>query len=487
MDALTRRLTPSGRQRHRENRAREREETVRFLRGPGCAVCRARWEASGYWVTAYINETHGDADVVARVRRSLGLCPAHTRVLLADVSASWITPSLFQDALAYGLELLPDGGPPPLGCPACANVARAEESACARIVRNVGEQAVRDAYAEVGGLCLPHAAGLARRLPVAYADLVSATALARLDGEPTTTALAGADADARARAALIRSGLPAEEDAAPAISLNALLRRDLRAGCCPVCRRGARTAYRYLAWLIAGEGSAGPVAEDAAVCGRHLHDLEQMDAAASDWVRDCVRARWRNRFERFRAGCAAIPAGRFPRAGTAYRRLTEVLNSLPACRACEAERGAVRRAEREIGIAVRDDRLNAALGRAHGVCVRHALSWGADGAGRVREVTAARAAAMAFELGELLRKNSWSTRFEAHGAEMSAEFRAPTVLDGRIYGGLRAAEAEFGDVLPDVRRSGETRRRRATAAGPSGDQRPAEVRQDAAAARDGDR
>lgn len=54
----------------------------------------------------------------------------------------------------FGPELLAGGGSSPLGCPACANVARAGKGAYDRIVRNIDERAVRDAYAEAGGLCL---------------------------------------------------------------------------------------------------------------------------------------------------------------------------------------------------------------------------------------------------------------------------------------------------------------------------------------------
>lgn len=100
-----------------------------------------------------------------------------------------------------------------------------------------------------------------------------------------------------------------------------------------------------------------------------------------------------------------------------------------------------------------DRRVVAAFDDPHGLCVRHALSSAAVRDGHAGGVTRTRLAVLAWELEESARKQSWSARYERHGAEDRAWVHAATTIDGRVFlgGPPQAAEATLDPLRSETR------------------------------------
>jgi hypothetical protein len=81
-----------------------------------------------------------------------------------------------------------------------------------------------------------------------------------------------------------------------------------------------------------------------------------------------------------------------------------------------------------------DARWTGAIAHADGLCAR-CLSAVVTGPGDPWSTTfATRTRQLSFELGEAVRADSWSSRWDTRGAELSSWQRAPFLLDGAVLG-----------------------------------------------------
>jgi hypothetical protein len=421
-----------------------RRDALHLLAGEEglCGVCRERDDAAGRWLASFVGESRHDAGVRTRLRAAAGFCPAHTRHLLAEVSASWLVPSVHAEALAGGLRLLDADAVGRNGqrlgpCPACAIGEAAAERALTVVLRALEETPVRQAV-DGGALCLPHTATLATRATVPLGLSVAATASARLTGEARETVpvawLAGLDPDAPARARQQErlDPLLETEESAQRHAVAERWEADVALACCPLCLAGHRAARRLLRWAATTTGTGHPTREETRLCPRHLHDLAALAGPgrnAAALLADNADA-WRDTLTGFRKRTAG---GRRERGTAAAYLLTP-----SRCRACEAEDTAHTRQAALLAAALRDPVHARAYEQAHGVCLRHVLTWDGPPPALVGTVLRARLAWLGWELAEVRRKQDWHTRHEIKGAEMTIGPRAPTLLDGRVYAGLPA-------------------------------------------------
>ncbi|MFT9821174.1 hypothetical protein [Lysinibacillus sp. NPDC056185] len=418
-------------------KAEEREEHVRrdalhLLRGGRCAVCRERDESATRWLSYFVTESHTEEGTCTRVQASVGLCPAHTRRLLADASAPWLMPQLLDLALTGGTQLLGTPDTRRTRCPCCAAGDDATQRAMETLLRAFDHPPVREAVQD-GAVCLPHLAVLATRVPHAYGFELAGSASAALDGERRETAwLAGTDEDACVRAMFHRriDPLLLDEERHRQRSATSRWKADVGMDCCPLCLAEHRAARRLLTWTATATGRGGPAHEESVLCARHLHDLTAIGGPNVQAVLSENRSQWDARLNRFRR---LLGEGRKGHAHTGPCLLSE-----PRCRACDEEREAVRRQAALLTAQLHDPVHAREYGHAHGICLRHALDWQGPQPPPVQEVSAARLALLRWEIDEALRKQDWHTRHEVKGGETSVSVRAPTLLDGRIYAGLPA-------------------------------------------------
>ncbi len=176
---------------------------------PGCPVCRLRRRTARRYLEAILWESVNDRGFRARLARSRGLCPAHTREALevdrdkngGQLGASILFGYMVRDRLA---ELNGVGTRPGRGsghaleaarnaprCPVCAEVAKTEASALPRLMDRIADpawaEAVSGAQLCLRDLLVLWTTGAGRRTaawpPVADAQLARVTELlARLDG-----------------------------------------------------------------------------------------------------------------------------------------------------------------------------------------------------------------------------------------------------------------------------------------------------------------
>lgn len=240
-----------------------------------CAVCRERDDSARRWLTFFVAESHTDEGVRARVAAAVGFCPAHTRHLLADVSAPWLMPQVCDVALGGGVRLL--SAPPgrPAGCPACRAGRDAQERALSTVLRVLDQAQVREAI-DGGAVCLPHLATLAARADADEALRIAGTASALLDHRPPEVAwLAAMDPDATRRTdqlSRVDRLLPVERTRQQ-YAVTDRWDADLEVGCCPLCLAEQRAAHAAAALDRHQHRARGTGQEEATLCPRHLHDI----------------------------------------------------------------------------------------------------------------------------------------------------------------------------------------------------------------------
>jgi hypothetical protein len=268
-----------------------------------------------------------------------------------------------------------------------------------------------------------HVVALAPELAPAVVDSLVGACLDALKGEqPRRDAtLIGSDADARARerrrvelAARLLTG-EAEERALPAL---AMAKAAAVVPGCPACLAGARATWRYLDWLLADGGAEAASQDEMLCCARHLADVEQRDPSAG---RERVLAANATRMARYLD--AALGAGR---RGGADARLR--------CRVCGVTEHAELRSVSLLDAAWADAAGRAALEASHGLCLQHTV--GATTGSPWRILLAARLGLAQWELEEVVRRTSWSTRWEADSRRAGVASEAQELLDGRISLGL---------------------------------------------------
>lgn len=423
----------------RARRARERahdkkavDDAVHLLGDGLCPVCRERDDFAARWLSYFVIETHTEAGTRARVEASAGFCPTHSRRLLADISSSWLMPQVHDLALTGGTRLLGEPGARRARCPCCVAGDDAAQRALKTLLYALGHPVVRDGV-QTGEVCLPHTAVLATCTSPEYALRLAGAACALLEaGQCDTGWLAGEDKEAETRAALLARVDPllVEEERQREGPVTGRWEADVEADCCPLCLAEHRAVRRLLIWTAATTDRGRPAGEESVLCARHLHDLTSIGGpnVAAVVTENCDR--WSSRLSRFRR---LLGEGAKRRADAG-----PYLLSGPHCRACQEEHTAVDREAALLTAMLRDPVHVHTFTQSHGICLRHAVDWQGARPGLVDEVLTGRLALLRWEIDEALRKQDWHTRHETRGAENSVGRRAPTLLDGRVYGGLPA-------------------------------------------------
>jgi hypothetical protein len=266
----------------------------------GCPVCRYVAEAGDRFLGWFALEGHAEADMITRLCRSLGLCPAHTRALLGPPGAEGRMTAVCRYLLRAAAGFLAPGSSSPTPCPACEHAAEAEKRALDTLLTGLSEDSVREHYRDADGLCLPHlraAAPRGRRRPTAWLAGEMIAQLADADGPRALAVIAGdrePDADIRVRLrAALPAGRPRSGDLcssclAAALAERAALARP-NAGLCP--------EHLHEACSAAAGGGQGPL---SSVAARAL--TLNPNARPRDWPGSPNRPDWPGR-------CAGLPPG----------------------------------------------------------------------------------------------------------------------------------------------------------------------------------
>lgn len=415
----------------------------------GCPVCHYVAGVDGRFVAWFALEGHADPVMITRLCASLGLCPRHTRGLLAQPGADARLTPVYCYLLHAARECLTAGKQPRLGCPACARDADGASRALSTLLTGLADPRIRDRYRRLGGLCMPHLRDAVRHAGRRDAAWLAETALSRLAAGPSFAELAGdTDPDAGIRAQL-RARLAVSGSHAPAASSAAGERASRRDGACVVCRAAAEAERDWLDGIIRLPAYAVRWEIRARdVCAAHLQDAwahaggARADAAAAS--RDLspgLLAAVCEDAASWLAAAASAAGGMAITHRLARRRRNRRASGDAPCPVCRAARAAAGqqlsalRAAPGHGTAPRP----AAPGlNRPGICVRHVLSLRELDA-RAGDLAARdiirRADQLMAGLGEAFRKRTWEHRHEARGEEMSTWQHAVALIDGRVYGG----------------------------------------------------
>jgi hypothetical protein len=473
------------------------ETTLAALRGIGCPVCRVgerRDERFTFWFCA---DLYHQPAILNRLRSSIGFCPGHTRLLLHRRPARYVLRYVYADVVPAARERLlhPAARPRPTRCLGCEDRADAEARTITSVLATLGDAAVVAAYRRTGGFCPDHLVHAFRTATPDQAVLLVRLAHEPLprgaDGESAFSRLVSENAGTLARASP-RDGLAriaAVELADSVESTLDRLRRRLAYDACPVCLAGGLTEVRYLTWLADQRSTDRhtPDVGGARLCRAHVLDLDCHDPVAARWATLVERSRVLFGIRHVGSALESLPeatgAGRVIAAAKVlqtlprrWRRAPAVLGAAarhlvtrrgavlgaavapllyePPCAACRAVQAA-EASELELVSAALDDAPTARRYEAsHGLCLRHTV---ALPHGLARDlavgVLTSRLTTLAWELDEAGRKASWSFRYESHGPEMTAWYRAPALLDGRVFLGAPPANPAvlftgFGSAPP---------------------------------------
>lgn len=462
-----------------EEGGRRPVQTIQFLRPRAvpdhlaCVACAAADEETRRWFFFFETETNHDPAVRNRIRAARGLCAPHTRRLLGSTSAAaWLARGVFADLLGDAARGWPQGGRDagragrrqPAGCPVCRSVADRVGDTLGVLAAALADERSRtaEAYRAGPGLCLPHARSFLSGAGSAAAVVVAEHLHTALSAAPeqALAVLLGGDDDAPARARIRAEHADrvlAAAGSARRESFAARVAHLAHQPCCPVCAARDRASWRLLDWL-GGRGSgtgtgagAGATGEPAsrsrdepdaqamreqltAVCPTHLADLARADGGGA-WLSAPVATVARLAATRARESAEAVAtaAGRGVH-GPALHALALRSGPRMSCPVCAWSAEAAVREVDLIRLVAADPRWTSAITHAHGVCVRCLPVLGEGPAGPWSTTFATRARQLSFELAEAVRTDSWSSRWDVRGAEMSSWQRAPFLLDGAVLG-----------------------------------------------------
>lgn len=416
-----------------------------LLTVPGCPVCRYAAEAGGdRYLAWFALEGHADPATVTRLCAASGMCPRHTRGTLGQPGAEQRLTALYRYLLPAALEQVLAGEPLPGACPACARDAAATEHAVDTLLDGLGEEHTRRRYAELGGLCLPHLRLAVTRARRRLATWLVRGAISQLTGTPPDASmLAGAaDPDAAVRARL-RAILPVSplDPPSPAASRVQQSQSGLPGACCPVCLATATAERDFLAWPTGcqdGHAGAGAPGQRHRLCAPHLQDA-CADAAGSTGPAGSITQLLAWQAGRSRADLDGLLSSLTTHAAINWlSRKTRQRAAPPACPACRAGTAAADSEAERLREAVLSRPASLHGGHPPGICLRHVASLRATDqkAGDLATRQAVeRTAVLREELEEAFRKQTWTSRHEARGTEMTTWRRAPALIDGAVYGG----------------------------------------------------
>lgn len=388
-------------------------EFERLLRRPECPACTYIDESERSFFSWLQIESFSVAEVQARLRASMGMCPVHSRRLVEEIGEGHVMTILMREALAGARQRARDERQPG-PCPACEATAFAAQRARHMVLEGLGDPAQARLYSEHDGVCLTHFLQIAPELerstvgPLADRLLRS---LAEAKDTGLISLLGGSDHDARRRAHW-RDRLP--EPAGAGSTLEQLHAR-FEVDACPVCLPTGLAERDYVRWVLEHTAQDDPSlrSDPGELCPGHLHDLALADPALAARAIEHKRA-------------------------TALGRITRMqdLRYKPYCPACNA-RDAIEHSQLDLvvaalGVSTVRDRYE----RSHGLCLWHAVQVSDGQAARLaRRHVDARLGVLAWEVGETARKYAWAYRHESDGHEQHAWLRALAQIDGRVFEG----------------------------------------------------
>ena len=426
-------------------------EFERLLTEPGCPCCRHVAETERSFFSWFEIESHTTAEVQARLRAAMGVCPAHARRLLEGVGEGHVMTIVMREALA-GARLALRGESQISSCPACDSVAFGARHARALLVEGLRDPALARLYAEHDGVCLVHLLDALPGTDPSTLKMLAERLLKSLHdrgGIALVGLLAGVDADAPRRA-MWRERLPQISATGSTVER---LRERLEVDACPVCLVAGIAGRDYLQWFLAHSAEDDPTlgTDPGELCASHLHDVALADSSvASNRAAQRKRATRIVQLERFLGRLAQTPIPERRRRRSNNEALDDVrgeLHAAPYCPACHARDG-IEDAQRDLvapslALAPVRDRYE----RSHGLCVWHARRVPEGSAARVaRQHADARLQLIAWEVQETARKYAWAFRHEPSGPEQDGWLRALAQIDGRVFEGGPAPIGERGDA-----------------------------------------
>ena len=421
--------------------ARLVSELERLLREPGCPVCRCVEEGERSFFSWFQIESFSVAEVQARLRAGMGMCPRHSRRLVDDLGEGegHIMTTVMRHALAGARQVLRGGGQPG-PCPACEAVAFGAQRGRSVLLEGLADPGHARRYSDHDGICLPHllhAAEVADRSALRLLAERLAASLEERDGSALVRVIAGIDQDACRRRAW-RERLPEPPGDGSTV---ARLCRQLESEACPVCLARGQADRRYVHWFVerAGERDPSLQTDPGRLCAPHLHDIEVVDEAGAASAAERLRA---TRLGQLRGLLDRLDQPP-PPARRGRRRANEdpapgchELTSMDHCPACHARDGVERARLALVNASLALRPVRDRFEQSHGLCVRHALQIPEGRAGEVAHRHAdARVSVLAWEVEETARKYAWAYRHEPSGPEADAWLRAIGQIDGQALEG----------------------------------------------------
>jgi hypothetical protein len=379
-----------------------------LLTGPGCPVCRYAEEAADRYLAWFALEGHADTVTITRLCSSLGMCPRHTRGLMSQPGAAGRLTAVYRYVMAAARDRLSGRAGRVGRCPGCEHDDGAADRALEILIDGLADDAVRERYRELGGLCLPHVRSASVRGGQRLVAWLSHTAAATVVAYPTPVGwLAGADRDAEVRAVLRR--------ASPASARPG-------SGVCLACLAAGHAEQSHLDRI--GRVSDHSPDRRLLLCAGHLAELTiltgRQDAAPM--------LAWQ-------AGCLAASLNRVDGIGRLWSRRYRADGS-QGCPVCLAAEHAAQRALEDLRVSVRGSQPTRSW--LAPLCVQHLLGLRAvdrRAAGAAVPAAAERAGTLIAELNEAFGKGTWARRQEARGPEMTAWRRAAAFLNGGVFCG----------------------------------------------------
>ena len=414
-------------------------ELERLLAGPGCPACTHVEEAERSFFSWLQIESFSVPEVQARLRASMGMCPAHSRRLVEEIGEGHVMTIVVREALAGARRRARDElAPEP--CPACERVASGAQRALRLVLDGLESPAEADLYLRHDGICLPH---FLHAAPLLGRSTLKPLAEHLIRGLTETTdsrllaLLAGADDDARRRGQW-RDRLP--EPATAGTTLEQLCGR-LELEACPACLATGLGERRFLRWYLERSAANDPSLRNdpGELCSGHLHDLARADPSLVAQAIEHKRASRIGKLERVLGRLEETPEparrGRRVAVDEGLEAARHELATAPYCPACNAREGIERSQLELIGSALALATVRERYQCGHGLCARHAMQV-PDGQARLaRRCVDGRLGVLAWEVGETARKYAWAFRHEPKGHEQQAWLRALAQIDGSVFAG----------------------------------------------------
>lgn len=223
-------------------------ELEHLLQASGCPACRYVEEAERSFFSWFEIESFSIAEMQARLRAAMGMCPSHLGRLIDQIGEGHIITTAMREALAGARQRL--GAETVVGrCPACEATSVATQRAIDLVLDGLGDPRHTRLYAQHAGVCAQHlsqasAAAEPSTLKVLAERLRES--LDEADDRQLIELLGGVDRDASRRASWRRQ-LPADPTTGSTLErLGELLTIEA----CPLCFSVGWIERRYVEWYL---------------------------------------------------------------------------------------------------------------------------------------------------------------------------------------------------------------------------------------------